>query len=57
MDVLSGFQARATAPLHEIALMLGFPGKLGMSGADIWDAYIAGRISEIRDYCETIWKM
>jgi predicted PolB exonuclease-like 3'-5' exonuclease len=33
--------------------MLGFPGKLGMSGDKVWDKYLEGGIKEIRDYCET----
>jgi predicted PolB exonuclease-like 3'-5' exonuclease len=53
MDVLSGYQARSTAPLDQIALMLGFPGKLGMSGSAVWPAFLEGRIGDIRDYCET----
>lgn len=53
MDVLSGFQARATASLSEIAVMLGFPGKMGMSGADVWDQYCAANLTGIRHYCET----
>ena len=53
MDVLAGFAPRAAAPLTEIAVMLGFPGKLGMSGADVWDAYRGGGIGQIRAYCET----
>jgi len=53
MDVLAGFQPRANAPLDEIATMLGFPGKMGMSGAKVWDNYVDGKIVEIRDYCET----
>ncbi len=53
MDVLASFQNRARAPLDEIAVMLGFPGKLGMSGAKVWDAWCAGDISGIRNYCET----
>jgi hypothetical protein len=53
MDVLSGFQPRGGAPLHEIALLLGLPGKLGMKGSDVWDAYRNGQIDEIRNYCET----
>jgi hypothetical protein len=52
MDVLSGFQPRAFAPLHEISLMLGLPGKLGMDGAGVWDAYRSGQVNEIRNYCE-----
>lgn len=53
MDVLSGYQGRACAPLDEIATMLGFPGKMGMSGAKVWDAFLAGDIVGIRNYCET----
>ncbi len=53
MDVLSGYQLRAAAPLDELALLLGFPGKLGMAGSAVWDHYLEGRLGEIRDYCET----
>ncbi len=53
MDVLAGYQPRASAKLDEIASMLGFPGKMGMSGAKVWDAYLAGEIDAIRNYCET----
>ena len=53
MDVLSAYQPRATAPLHDIATLLGFPGKLGMSGKDVWPTYLAGGIRQIRQYCET----
>lgn len=53
MDVLSGFQPRARAPLDDIAVMLGFPGKLGMSGDKVWETFLAGNIAAIRDYCET----
>jgi hypothetical protein len=53
MDVLSAYQPRATAPLDDIAQVLGFPGKLGMDGSQVWDAYQAGKLAEIRAYCET----
>ena len=53
MDVLAGFQPRANASLEHIALLLGYPGKLGMSGAAVWPAYYEGRIEDIRNYCET----
>lgn len=53
MDVLSGYQTRAVAPLDEIATLLGFPGKMGMSGALVWDNYLDGNIAGIRNYCET----
>lgn len=53
MDVLSGYQARATAPLDGIAQLLGLPGKMGMDGSKVWSAYQAGKLTEIRNYCET----
>ena len=53
MDVLSSFQARARVGLQATAMLLGLPGKLGMSGDKVWDAYLAGQIDEIRNYCET----
>ena len=53
MDVLAGFNPRANAPLDEIATLMGFPGKMGMSGAKVWDYYLEGEIDAIRDYCET----
>ena len=53
MDVLSSFQARARVSLQAAALLLGFPGKLGMSGDKVWDAYLDGQTEQIRNYCET----
>ena len=44
MDVLSGFQPRARAKLNDVAALLGFPGKLGFSGEQVWDAYLAGEL-------------
>jgi predicted PolB exonuclease-like 3'-5' exonuclease len=53
MDVLSGYQSRAKAGLEAIATMLGLPGKLGFSGEKVADAYLAGELLRIRQYCET----
>jgi predicted PolB exonuclease-like 3'-5' exonuclease len=53
MDVLAMYQPRANAPLDQIAQLCGFPGKLGMDGSKVWDAYKAGEIEAIRNYCET----
>lgn len=53
MDVLAGYQNKAFAPLDDIATLLGFPGKMGMSGSKVWEEYQAGNIKGIRDYCET----
>lgn len=53
MDLLSLYQMRACAPLDDIAQLLGLPGKLGMDGSQVWDAYQSGKLPEIRRYCET----
>ncbi len=53
MDVMASYQPRAGVPLDELAVMYGLPGKLGMHGSQVWDYYRAGRIDEIRAYCET----
>jgi predicted PolB exonuclease-like 3'-5' exonuclease len=53
MDVLAGFQMRGRASLDQMAVMLGFPGKLGMSGDKVWERWLDGGIDDIRDYCET----
>lgn len=53
MDLLALYNNRAFVPLDQIAALLGFPGKMGMSGAKVWEAYQQGDIKGIRDYCET----
>jgi predicted PolB exonuclease-like 3'-5' exonuclease len=53
MDVIAGYQNKAFAPLDELSSMLGFPGKMGMSGSKVWEYYLSGQIKSIRDYCET----
>ena len=44
---------RARAALADVAALLGFPGKLGFSGDQVWDAYLAGELLAMRRYCET----
>ena len=53
MDIIAGYQNKAFAPLDDISTMLGFPGKMGMSGSKVWEQYSAGQLKIIRDYCET----
>jgi predicted PolB exonuclease-like 3'-5' exonuclease len=53
MDLLALYQPRANAPLDAIAQLMGLPGKLGMDGSGVWQAWQNGKIAEIRDYCET----
>jgi len=53
MDVLSLYQPRGAVPLDEVSRLLGFPGKFGLDGSQVWRAWQEGRIVEIRSYCET----
>ena len=53
MDLLAKYQGKANAPLDAMAKLCGFPGKLGMDGSQVWPAYLAGKLPEIRQYCET----
>ena len=53
MDLLALYQGRNYVPLDDLAKLLGFPGKLGMDGSQVWDAYQDGKIEAIRSYCET----
>ncbi len=53
MDLLALYNGRANAPLDELAKLCGFPGKLGMDGSQVWPAFQAGQLDEIRNYCET----
>jgi len=53
MDVLASYNRSATAPLDQIASMLGYPGKMGMDGSQVWEQYQSGNLNGIRNYCET----
>jgi 3'-5' exonuclease len=53
MDVLAMYQPRNNAPLDDMAQLAGFPGKLGMEGGKVWEAFHNGDIAGIRNYCET----
>lgn len=53
MDVVAGYNNRAFAPLDDLAILIGLPGKMGMSGSKVWEQFQAGEIKQIRDYCET----
>ena len=52
MDLLALYQPRANAPLDDLAQLLGLSGKLGLDGSKVWEAFLAGRIADIRRYCE-----
>jgi hypothetical protein len=53
MDLLAMYQPRASAPLDDLAKLCGFAGKLGMDGSRVWEAFQAGGIEQVRNYCET----
>jgi len=53
MDLLALYQPRANAPMDVLAKLCGFPGKLGMDGSKVFDAWLAGQTDDIRRYCET----
>ena len=53
MDLLALYQSRANAPLDAMAKLCGFPGKLGMDGSAVYEAYLQGQLEDIRRYCET----
>jgi hypothetical protein len=53
MDILAMYTGRANAPLDEVSTMLGYPGKMGMSGSKVWDEFCGGNVKGIRNYCET----
>ncbi len=53
MDLLAKFNGRANAPLDQLAKLCGFPGKLGMDGSQVWDAWRDGQADQVRAYCET----
>jgi predicted PolB exonuclease-like 3'-5' exonuclease len=36
-----------------MAKLCGFPGKLGMDGGQVWQAWHNGQAQEVRAYCET----
>lgn len=52
MDVLAMHQASGFARLDDLAKICGLPGKIGVGGDRVWEAFRAGRLDEIRQYCE-----
>ena len=53
MDSLALHQPRANVALNDLAQLIGFPGKLGMDGSQVWKSFQDGKSVEIRNYCET----
>lgn len=53
MDVLSAYQGRGGVPLDEFSVLMGFPGKMGMSGDKVFEHYQKNDLASIQHYCET----
>ena len=51
-DVLANHNAKAQGSLDSVAKGLNLPGKLDVSGDQVWDLYLEGRVEDIRNYCE-----
>lgn len=52
MDYLAAYNAKSFAKLDDIANLIGLPGKMGLDGSLVAQAYFNGQIKQIRDYCE-----
>ena len=53
-EALTDFGAASRGlKLNEVCSVLGFPGKFGVDGSQVAPMYDAGKLGEIRDYCET----
>lgn len=52
MDALSDNGATVTMGLDETASLLGLPGKVGAHGSDVASLVEAGKLDEVRAYCE-----
>ena len=50
MTYFAGFGNRIS--LDKLSKSLGLEGKTGVSGADVWPMYQAGKIEEIAEYCK-----
>ena len=53
MEALTDFGASTRVKLDEVCSVFGFPGKVGMDGSQVKEYFEAGKIEEIRNYCET----
>jgi len=53
MDALADFGASKACKLSEICDLFGVPSKLGIDGSQVKSYVEAGRLAEVRNYCET----
>lgn len=52
MDALAMYQPRAFAGLEDAARLCGLPGKIGIGGAKVREAWHGGEMESVRKYCE-----
>jgi 3'-5' exonuclease len=52
MDVMTGYGAARRVTLDAAARAVGAPGKLGTGGGDVGAMIAAGRLADVRAYCE-----
>jgi predicted PolB exonuclease-like 3'-5' exonuclease len=55
MDLLAMYQPRGSAPLDQLARLMGLPGKLGMDGSAVWGAWQEGRIARSATIARPTW--
>lgn len=52
-EAFSDFGASARVKMNELCAAFNLPGKLGVDGSQVMEMFDAGRLQEIRNYCET----
>jgi predicted PolB exonuclease-like 3'-5' exonuclease len=53
IDAFSDFGVSARVKMNELCAILNLPGKIGIDGSMVAEYFDAGRIEDIRNYCET----
>jgi hypothetical protein len=53
LEAYSDFGASARVKMNELCAVFNLPGKIGIDGSKVTEYYDAGKIEEIRNYCET----
>jgi len=51
-DMLANHNIKSQGSLDSVAKSLNLPGKLDVSGEQVWDLYLEARIEDVRNYCE-----
>ena len=51
-NVLANYNTKGQGSLDSVAKGLKLPGKINVSGDQVWSLYLEGRIEDVRNYCE-----